>query len=97
MSATVSAERIKLGQDFGKRFVKAVEEYDITRELNVTLIMTMRAETVFIRLERNVDGGLAYVERNVFYDGISKVGDQVSEAARLANVLVAALLLQTDD
>ena len=97
MSATVSAERLKLGLDFSERFAHAVGEYDIARELGITLVATVRAETVLIRLERTADnGGLVYLTKHVFYDEIKEPGRQAFEAARMAHALIAELLLQTE-
>lgn len=94
MVLTVTPERLKLGQVFGLRIANAMRDYDIAGELEVTLVVTMRSETVLIRLERDVDEGLVYLEKNVFYEHIGEAGDQAFKAMSLASELLAALLLK---
>ena len=92
--STVTPAHLALGLVFGRRLADAMREYSVAAELEVTLIVTMRSETVLIRLERNLDDGLVYLEEHVFYDSIGGPSEQAFKAMTMASELLAALLLK---
>lgn len=92
--STVTPAHLALGLVFGRRFADAMCEYSVAAELEVTLVVTMRSETVLIRLERDLDDGLVYLEEHVSYESIGGPSEQAFKAMSMASELLAALLLK---
>jgi len=93
----VTPDKLECARDFGVRFGKALQEFEIFEELQCRMVVTACSEAVCIRLERNLDDEteIDYLDESVFYDRINEVSDRAFEATRLAYHLLATLLLRT--
>lgn len=97
----VTPDKLEYAQDFGVRFGKALQEFEVFEELQCRMVVTALSEAVRIRLERDLDDEqeIDYLIENLAYDRISEVGDRAFEATRLAYRLayrlLATLLLRT--